>query len=72
METRTFFNPVQLHLLKMFAVNGDEHRLNEMKDVLCNYYQQKLDNKLNKLWDEGVITLDKLEEIKHSHLRTAK
>ncbi len=31
METRTIFNPIQLHLLKMFEVNSDEQSLSEMK-----------------------------------------
>lgn len=69
MADSSFLNPTQLHLLKLFAVNDDEERLDEMKSVLCDYYQKRLDCKLNKLWDEGVITDDKLEEMKHLHLR---
>ena len=69
METRTIFNPVQLHLLKMFAANSDEQHLTEMKEVLYHYYQERLDAKLSKLWEEGTISPEKLDEIKHSHLR---
>ena len=31
----TVFNPVQQHLLKMFAYDGDENRLAEIKTVLA-------------------------------------
>jgi len=69
METRTIFNPIQLHLLKMFEVNSDEQSLSEMKEVLCRYYRERLDQKLDKLWNEGVVSPDTLDEIKHTHLR---
>jgi len=37
----TIFNPVQLHLLRMFSYNRDEKSLFELKEVLFNYYCQK-------------------------------
>ena len=54
----------------IFAQNGSEKSLNELKKVLVEYYQKKLNKKLNDLWNDGVITPEKLEEIKHMHLRT--
>jgi hypothetical protein len=69
MQTRTIFNPTQLHLLKMFAVNDTPEMLDELKLALATFYEKKLETKLNKMWDAGIITPQKLEEIKHSHLR---
>lgn len=34
----TVFNPVQQHLLKMFAYDGSEERLSEVKEVLSRYF----------------------------------
>jgi len=65
----TVFNPIQLHLLRLFSVNTSEASLTELKNVLAKYYAEKLKNKVNDLWDNGTINLDKIEEIKHSHLR---
>jgi len=65
----TVFNPIQLHLLRLFSVNTSEASLTELKNVLAKYYAEKLKNKINDLWDNGTINLDKIEEIKHSHLR---
>ena len=69
MEKQIGLNPTQLYLLKLFAQNGSEKSLNELKKVLVEYYQKKLNKKLNDLWNDGVITPEKLEEIKHMHLR---
>ena len=69
MET-TAFNPVQQHLLKLFAFDGSEEKLLEVKEVLTKYFSQKLDKGLNELWDSGVLNQDKLEELRTKHLRT--
>ena len=37
----TVFNPVQQHLLMMFAFDGSEERLKEVKTVLFQYFQKK-------------------------------
>lgn len=39
----TIFNPVQQHLLKMFAYDGSEERLSEVKEVLSRHFFRKLD-----------------------------
>ncbi len=62
-EGGTVFNPVQQHLLRMFAFDGSEERLNEVKKVLTKYYSEQLDKELNDLWDSGVISQEKLDEL---------
>ena len=69
MET-TAFNPVQQHLLKLFAFDGSEEKLLEVKEVLTKYFSQKLDKRLNELWDSGVLNQDKLDELRTKHFRT--
>ena len=39
----TVFNPVQQHLLRMFAYDGSEERLSEVKEVLSRHFFRKLD-----------------------------
>ena len=46
----TIFNPVQQHLLKMFAFDGSEERLLEVKNVLSDYFRKKADVCLDALW----------------------
>ena len=69
METAAF-NHVQQHLLKLFAFDGSEEKLLEVKEVLTKYFSQKLDKRLNELWDSGVLNQDKLDELRTKHLRT--
>ena len=64
----TVFNPVQIHLLKMFSLDSSDFGLEEMKDVLYRYYSQKMQRNLNRLWDEGVLNQERLDEINRMDL----
>ena len=66
----TVFNPVQQLLLKMFAYDGDEDRLAEIKKVLADYLSNCIDKKLDSLWDTGILNQNKLNEIRGKDLRT--
>ncbi|MBU8974416.1 MULTISPECIES: hypothetical protein [Bacteroides] len=66
----TVLNPVQQHLLKMFAFDGSEERLMEVKEVLTKYFSQKLDDRLNELWDSGTLNQEKLDELRKIDVRT--
>ncbi len=68
MEQTAIFNPVQQHLLKMFAFDGSEARLLEVKTVLADYFRKKADECLNVLWDTGQLNKEKLEELRHQDL----
>ena len=57
----TVFNPVQIHLLKMFQRKKSEADLLEVKKVLSDYYAKKLNDHLNKLWDEGILDHKRLD-----------
>ena len=37
----TVFNPIQRHLLMMFAYDNNEEHLKEMKDVLAKHFAKK-------------------------------
>lgn len=66
----TVFNSVQQHLLKMFAWDGSEERLTEVKNVLTAHFSKMLDEELDKLWDSGELNQDRLDEIRKMHLHT--
>jgi len=68
MEQAVIFNPVQQHLLKMFAFDGSEARLLEVKTVLANYFRKKADECLDALWDSGKLNQAKLDELRHQDL----
>ena len=62
------FNPMQIHLLKMFAVDKAEKGLIELKDVLYSYYSKKMQNRLDELWDDGTLDQARLDEINQMDL----
>ncbi len=63
-------NPTQLHLLKMFSYARTESALSDIKDALTRYFADKVDEEMDKLWDEGKWDNEKNEEILKEHLRT--
>lgn len=66
----TVFNPIQQHLLKMFAYDNNVERLTEIKELLTRYYAEKVDQRMNQLWDDGTLDQKKLDELRGKHLRT--
>ena len=67
METAVL-NPTQMHLLKLFAFNNSEDYAREIQTVLTRYFQQKLDEESNLLWDDGILDQERLDEIRKMDL----
>ena len=65
----TVFNPVQQHLLRMFAHDGSEERLSEVKEVLSKHFFRKLDESLDKAWESGVLSQERLDELRKVDVR---
>ena len=63
-------NPTQLHLLKMFSYAKTEDTLFEIKKELSAYFAQKVEEDMDRLWDEGLWDQEKNEHILNEHLRT--
>ncbi len=61
-------NPTQMHLLKLFAFNDSEEYAREIQTLLTRYFQSKLDAESDRLWDEGILNQEKLDEIRKEDL----
>lgn len=68
MET-TVFNPIQLHLLRMFSRMKSEEELKEVQQVLSEYYFKKVEEHANEVWDKLGLTQEKLDELANIHER---
>ena len=66
----TVFNPVQQHLLRMFAYDSSEEHLKEIKEVLAAYFARKVDDEMDALLNEGKIDTTVIEEGGKEHMRT--
>ena len=69
MET-TVFNTAQLELLKMMSFFNTPESLQELKHVISNYFAQKADEEITRLWADGTLTEEKVESFRHLHERT--
>ena len=47
-----------------------EEEVRELNDLVCKYYSQKIDEEMDRLWDEGKWSHEKIEETLKEHLRT--
>ena len=59
-------NETQILLLQVFANTKDEREREEIRDLLLNYYQKKVDTQANQFH----FSNEKIEEILNSHCRT--
>lgn len=64
----TALNPTQMHLLKLFAFNSSEDYAREIQSVLTRHFQQQLDAEADRLWDEGILNQERLDEIRREDL----
>lgn len=53
----------------MFAYDGSEERLSEVKEVLSRYFFRKLDESLDKAWESGVLSQERLDELRNVDVR---
>ena len=63
-------NPIQLHLIEMFNYCDSESSMSELKDVLAKFYAKQVQEQADRMWDEGVLDEQKIEQILDEHLRT--
>ena len=68
----TVFNPLQIHLLQMFALDKSQNGLKELKDVLYRHYSAKMEDRLDTLWQSGKLNQERLDEINEMDLHKLK
>ena len=66
----TIFNPMQLHLLKMFSYVRTEEQLIEIRKALSEYFFHKVEEGMDMLCESGEWDEAKEETIRKEHLHT--
>ena len=64
----TVFNPIQIHLLKMFELDNSQSGLDELKQVLYQYYSSQMEEQLEDMWQSGELSQQRLDEINQMDL----
>ena len=68
MQTRrNVFNSVQLHILEMFNYCRTDESIEELKNVLSDFYARKVQKEADRLWDSGQLNGEAIERILDEH-----
>lgn len=68
---QTVFNPAQKKILQMMSYIKTPQELENLGNVLSQYFAKKVDEGIDELCDNGSITLDTIESWGNEHLRTS-
>ena len=66
--TAKTLTPAQLHLLKLFSIDGSDEFVQENQEVLTRHFKAKLDKEIDRLWDEGILSDEILDKIAQEDL----
>ena len=63
-------NPAQMQLLDMMSFVKTPEALSDLNKVISDYFVQKADEEMNKLWEDGSLNEKRIEGFRHLHERT--
>jgi hypothetical protein len=67
----TVLNEAQLELLRMMSTFNTPEAVKDLKQAISDYFANKADEEIERLWDEGVLNDAKVESFRTLHERTA-
>ena len=72
METqlRTPFTPFQMQMLKLTERIKTQEEMDDIRHLVSNYFAEKAQQEVDRLWELGVINDEVIESWKHEHMRT--
>lgn len=69
MET-TALNEAQMSILRLLGSMKTIEEVDELRQVICDYYARRVDDEVDKLWESGQWNDEKNEAVLSEHLRT--
>lgn len=70
MKEATTLNEAQLSILRLLGSMKTIEEVDELRQVICDYYARRVDEEMDKLWESGQWDNEKNEAILKEHLRT--
>lgn len=64
------FNQAQRDILNVVSVLHTDEEIKELRKVLIQFMNNRLQAEMDKLWESGEMSDEKLEKLKEEHLRT--
>ena len=65
------FNQAQQSVLNVISCLQSEQDLEDLKRTLIKFMNDRLQREMDKLWESGEMSNEKLQEMQSEHLRTA-
>ncbi|MCH5308133.1 MAG: dephospho-CoA kinase [Prevotella sp.] len=66
----TVLNEAQLELLRLMATFDTPEAVSDLKQSISNYFAQKANEEIDRLWADGTLTDVKVEGFRTLHERT--
>ena len=66
----TVLNEAQLELLRMMSVFNTPEAVADLKQAISNFFAQKAEEEIDKLWKDGSLTDARIEGFRSLHERT--
>ena len=70
MAEAAILNQAQMQILDMMSFVKTPEALKDLKQVISDYFAQKADAEMNKMWNDGILTEERVESFRHLHERT--
>ena len=64
------FSPFQIEMLEMISRVSSEVEMQDIRRMLGQYFAKRAEDAIDRLWDNGVLNEDVMEEWKKEHMRT--
>jgi len=61
---------LQQELMKIFSIQMTEQELLEIRSLLANYFAQKSDDEMERVWKEKGYSTDTIKQWANEHMRT--
>lgn len=63
-------NQAQLQLLDMLSFVKTPQALQDLNKVISDYFVKMADAEMDKMWEEGLLSAERIEGFRHLHERT--
>lgn len=67
---QTVFNSAQLEILNLMAYAKSSETLSDLKQVISDFFAQKVEDEVNLLWQNGELSEERVESFRTLHERT--
>ncbi len=70
MEQSMELNRAQLDILRLLGRMKTMEQVEELRQVISNYFAQKATEEMDRLWDNGIWSEEQNDAVLNEHLRT--